>query len=614
MENNKDQRAFQFINLTFDNSQPPKFVEKKDLDWIIFGNETPYINNYPTYILNLYKRANKHRAMLNAKAYYVAGNGVSINKEGLTVADYAQFLELVKNSNQYGEDIEELVQKIALDFEIFEGAYLEVNWTRNGKKFEVTHIPFHKLRIDKDKKSYWYSNDWTKPKNKQSKEETGLENIPVFDPNNRTSKQIYALKGYNPALEFYPEPNYLAVIPVAETEAEIANYHLKSIKSGFNIGTVITFIGNPSDDEKDEIERQLKEKFAGSDNAGSLLLMFTRDKDNAPVITRLSPDELDKKFETLNDHIEQELVVAHHLSPMLAGFKTEGQLGGRSEIDTAHELFKNTYVKARQKQIEKYINTLYSFIGFDNRIKLNDCRPVNPFDFKDIMQYMDKNEIREMAGLPPVKSIMTSQTFGKSLTSEDILNFVAEELQKVGESKEAFHKIDSARIDNDGFYSFAKDQTGKEKDILAVIKKDNKIDPKSISDLLGIEEKTVIKTISNLVDDGYLKEYKDYLKPTADGKELASESKIDEYEIRYSYELDPEATHQGKEILETSHEFCKKMFSGAKKYFLRSEIDTLSNRLGYNVWEMRGGWQTIKGNTHIPHCRHIWEAHKVKRK
>ena len=145
-------------------------------------------------------------------------------------------------------------------------------------------------------------------------------------------------------------------------------------------------------------------------------------------------------------------------------------------------------------------------------------------------------------------------------------------------------------------------------------KKDNKIDPKSISDLLGIEEKTVIKTISNLVDDGYLKEYKDYLKPTADGKELASESKIDEYEIRYSYELDPEATHQGKEILETSHEFCKKMFSGAKKYFLRSEIDTLSNRLGYNVWEMRGGWQTIKGNTHIPHCRHIWEAHKVKRK
>ena len=50
-----------------------------------------------------------------------------------------------------------------------------------------------------------------------------------------------------------------------QAEYEIANYHLNAIKSGFHIGTIITFVGKPTPTEQDEIERQLKNKFQGTD-------------------------------------------------------------------------------------------------------------------------------------------------------------------------------------------------------------------------------------------------------------------------------------------------------------------------------------------------------------
>ena len=38
------ERDFKFINLKFDNSKPPVFQEKKDIDYVIFGIEKPFYN------------------------------------------------------------------------------------------------------------------------------------------------------------------------------------------------------------------------------------------------------------------------------------------------------------------------------------------------------------------------------------------------------------------------------------------------------------------------------------------------------------------------------------------------------------------------------------------
>ena len=394
---------YKYVSIKLGNHKPPVFKVIKNQDWIEFGVEPPYKNNYPKYLQSLYERANLHGAFLKAKHYYISGAGLTIDKSAKTVGDISELLQMLKETNSLGESISDILNKCVLDYVIFGGCYVEVNWSINGKKFEITHMPFNNLRRSVNNDGFWYSNDWSQSKQNQTKEKTDLEFIPDYDAENASGKQIYALKSYGLGTEYYPKPEYLGLVPCAEVETEISNYHLNAIKSGFHIGTIITFIGKPSPTEQDEIERQLKNKFQGTDAAGSLLLQFTRDKDGQPQITRLSADDLDKKFETLTKWVDQQLTAGHHMSPIIAGIKTEGQLGGRTEIDLAFDLFKNTWVKPNQKVIENWINQLYEFYGFEDRIKFKEVRPVAPFDYKDILSYMTNNEVRELIGLSTLK-------------------------------------------------------------------------------------------------------------------------------------------------------------------------------------------------------------------
>lgn len=407
---------YKYVSIKLGNHKPPVFKVIKNQDWIEFGVEPPYKNNYPKYLQSLYERANLHGAFLKAKHYYISGAGLTIDKSAKTVGDISELLQMLKETNSLGESISDILNKCVLDYVIFGGCYVEVNWSINGKKFEITHMPFNNLRRSVNNDGFWYSNDWSQTKQNQTKEKTELEFIPDYDAENASGKQIYALKSYGLGTEYYPKPEYLGLVPCAEVETEISNYHLNAIKSGFHIGTIITFIGKPSPTEQDEIERQLKNKFQGTDAAGSLLLQFTRDKDGQPQITRLSADDLDKKFETLTKWVDQQLTAGHHMSPIIAGIKTEGQLGGRTEIDLAFDLFKNTWVKPNQKVIENWINQLYEFYGFEDRIKFKEVRPIAPFDYNSILAYMTKDEIREYAGLARLKedtgSVSLADTLG----------------------------------------------------------------------------------------------------------------------------------------------------------------------------------------------------------
>jgi len=48
--------------------------------------------------------------------------------------------------------------------------------------------------------------------------------------------------------------------------------------------------------------------------------------------------------------------------------------------------------------------------------------------------------------------------------------------------------------------------------------------------------------------------------------------------------------------------------------YTRSEIETMSSRLGYSVWDRRGGWWTKPNGVHSESCRHTWKSNIVTRK
>jgi hypothetical protein len=80
--------------------------------------------------------------------------------------------------------------------------------------------------------------------------------------------------------------------------------------------------------------------------------------------------------------------------------------------------------------------------------------------------------------------------------------------------------------------------------------------------------------------------------------------------IRYSYEW--KAGYSNAD-LSTSRDFCKYVLA-ANKMYSRSEIETMSARLGYSVFDRRGGWWTMPNGKHSESCRHIWQSNIVTRK
>jgi len=96
----------------------------------------------------------------------------------------------------------------------------------------------------------------------------------------------------------------------------------------------------------------LRLQYQGTDNAGQMIYMDVDSPENAPQITPIPTNGADGYYTDINDMTMQKILTGHRItSPMILGIKTEGQLGGRTEVTDAYLLFLNTVVRPMQQDI-----------------------------------------------------------------------------------------------------------------------------------------------------------------------------------------------------------------------------------------------------------------------
>jgi hypothetical protein len=637
MENN----IYDVINLKLQAHKTPVFKEEKSKEWVIYGAERDgYYNNYPAYLLYLYNRSSKHNAFINGKVLYICGAGVGFDSDSLSIEDIARANDFINKENTNFDTLKDIVKKCVLDKKLFGGYYLEVIWNKAGNNFELLHFPYNNLRKAKDAEGYWYSKDWSKQK--QTPEDTDLEYIPLFDPEKPTSRQIFVSKEYRPDLDAYPLPDYVASAVYAEVDVELSNYRLNAIKSGFNAGTILNFSnGRPTEEEKEEIEARLKEKFTGTDRANSLLISFSGNRETAPTIEHLTPQNVDAQLTELNDQVIQELIIGHHIpNPMLVGIKTPGELGGTQQINESYELYKSTYIIPNQREIEKDFNYLLKLKGFGNRIYLKELDPIEEqLPIEEKIKVMTKNEVREMYGLPPIeeeiKPIVSSAIHRfcepeledtcceHSFKSVSEIDEIIEIFKMFGEDKDAFEFYEQKFMNEDGKFEFAEISplsNSLKRDIVALLDKDPLMENKTIADTLRIKEDRVADLIKDLVDEEQISvkekisggDKKLIRVPKSSAIRQANKigNEFEDFKIMYSYEWRPGV----KPNKRNSREFCVKLLD-ANKMYSRAQIEQISKIVGWDVWNFRGGWWTRKGGeARTPFCKHIWQANVVKTK
>jgi len=588
----------------------PEYKVVNGKDYVMYGEH----NRYPDYLLEMYQRSAKHNAIVNGKVNYITGNGWTYEADKVPSEMLGELNRLLENPNPY-DDLNDILYKTALDFEIFNGFALEIVWNMHGKISQIAHKNFGNLRRNVDGSKFYYADEW-----KEFGEPEGLTEYMPFDPEKRLGKQLFYYCSYAPSVRYYPIPEYLGALAYIETDARIANYHVNNLRNGFLGGFLFNFNnGVPSNEEQREIKRQLQKQLKGDDGE-RIVVNFNDSADTGLKIEPLNANDLDKQFNILNETIQTEIFVAHRVtSPMLFGVRVSGQLGGRSELVEAYELFKAVYVNDRVQKLEKVFNYIFSFNGL-GVLEIEPTEPITErLTEQSLLQIMTKDELREKAGLPPLAEVTVTEQ-PQSFTHQDFRK-EKEELalfQKFGRDASEFEEI-TRRPMRYGFelleQEFASEYAELDADILKLIEKDPAITSDKLAEKLGKSIELISDRISALIEAkainirGALKELgesaKDFIKPrNPEGEPLV--------QVMYKYDVLPEFGPQ--KLIAGSREFCSKMID-LGRYYTRQDINQISDIMGYSVWERKGGWYTKPGtNQHYPTCRHTWMQTLVKPK
>ena len=585
--------------LTFAEAKQPEFKEKKGEGYIQYGDR----NDYPNYLVDLFNKSAKHNAIIKSKVHYITANGWKGSPEAEP---------FIKKVNRM-ESLEELTRKVSLDAELFGGYYLEIIWSVTKQLAEIWHCDYTKVRTNKDNTQFWYKEQWADRNEKPMV-------YAAFNPANPVGKQILYVKEYRPNMGYYSLPGYFGALNYIESDIEVSKHVLGNAQTGFSASKLITLPnGEPSDEEKRNIEKRFTNRFSGSDGK-KFILAFVNDTQRKPIVDDLGTSDITKEdFGRVDSLIQTNIFSGHQITtPSIFGIAEAGKLGSRSEMRDGYEIFKNTYVNSKQMHLEGVFNMLFKYRGIEEpELAIIPTEPIG-FEFTEnlLKEIAPKEWLLEKAGID-ISKYETPQQM--QFTDEFSVFF------EFGEAKDGFNIWKQRRrFNDDSEYQMFAEVNQLQANVLDLMAKDKRITPEILATTLEQSVETINQVIKTLVQNGYV-EVKEYAigegydeniiiehiltAPLADIL-VKIKPQTKELLIRYSYEWKEGFSDAD---IDTSRPFCKYLLKAGKMYS-RSEIETISARLGYSVFDRGGGWYTEPDGNHSPSCRHEWISNIVTRK
>jgi uncharacterized protein YnzC (UPF0291/DUF896 family) len=346
---------------TFSKFQPIDVKPQQGKNYVLNG---PNNNNFLIY-QDAYDDSPTNQSIINAFTNYIYGEGL---KNVSKVSDL--------KINQYISDAD--IALAVQDYKTHGGYALQVIWNSSEidrEPLRMEYIPIWKLGVKYDMETveivgYWHSYDWTKkgtyipklyPKFTGQYKEENLEILVVKRPT---------------AEPFFPVPDYISGIPWAQVEGELGNAGINHFKNAMSDITVINYNnGRIHDDlEAKSQAKVVRKKVVGTDNQARVIVAFNDTPEEAVVVDRVSPPELNQQNVFYAEEAERKLIVAHSAPPILFSGSNTG--GGFSSNADEIEVATNSLYR-------RHINPMRLIItnGIMEVIKLID--PAVKLEFQD---------------------------------------------------------------------------------------------------------------------------------------------------------------------------------------------------------------------------------------
>lgn len=313
-------------------------------------------NIYPDYLMELGKTVPSLRSVINGTVDFITGDKVSI-----LPLDESYRADVI---NTRGDTIRDQVADIARDYETYGGFALQVIRSLTGQVIEIYYLDLRFLRSNKDNSVFYYSEKWGQSRRK-------VVEYPAFFPftpdqwakltpeeKDRHASSIVYYK--NTHSQVYPLPVYCAAVKACEIERCIDDYHINAINNGFVSSILVNFNnGVPSDEIKEEVEKNFNEKFTGHQNAGRACFSWNQNKDVATTIDTLKVEDFGDRYNALAKHSRQQIFTAFRANPNLFGIPTENLGFSQEEYDNSFKLYNRTCIRPVQTLICDTYDRIY---------------------------------------------------------------------------------------------------------------------------------------------------------------------------------------------------------------------------------------------------------------
>ena len=334
------------INLS--NYVKPVVEEIRGKDWVLNGHN----NSYFQYIEDRYIGSPTNSTILNAYANLIFGRGLAARNASKQPMQYAKMLTAIPK-----KDLRKVVKQYSKQFNAAFQIITNKDGSKQAKFIDVTKLAFSKVDDEGVIDGYWFSTDW------YNTNKTEPVFYPAYGTTDGKETEILYINDNKDSASYYSLPKYQSGLQYAEMEEEISNFYISHIKNGFSYGYIVNMNNGvpPDEEQREEIERKIRERMTGSSNAGKVFISFNDGKEAAVEIVPLEVSDSHKQWESINIQCEQKIMRSHGVvSPRLFGINDSAGLGNNAdELDTALSLTMDMRINPEQDLI---IDTIKPFL------------------------------------------------------------------------------------------------------------------------------------------------------------------------------------------------------------------------------------------------------------
>jgi len=352
MEENK-QPLIELLQLS--NYVRPEVKESASAGFVMNGIK----NSFYTYIIDRYNGSPTNRAIIDSYSKFIYGKGLFSKEQTFKPIQFAKVMQTLSK-----KDLKNACQDEAL----FNEVALEIIY-KNGVLEKIKHVPKNQIlpsKMDDDGNinSYWFSIDFNKPQKYKPIEIAKWE-----AGGSKSGSYIYIISSYQVGRNYFTDPIYMAGLPYAELEEEIANYCVNHIKNGLSLGHVINMNqGKPESQEvREQAKRQFRREGSGSENAGNVFINWNDSKETEVTIAAIEVSDAHQQYEFLTKEATQKLLISHKVtSPILFGIKDDTGFGNNAdEMEVAFNELMINVIQPIQEILLDAFHEIFTDAGYN---------------------------------------------------------------------------------------------------------------------------------------------------------------------------------------------------------------------------------------------------------